>query len=93
MLLPGESWSLKSVDTGLQTHMRDKLQPETARPTNNRDNQMVKGKHKNLTNRNQGYLASSEPSSPTTESPGYPQHIGKARFRFKITSHDADRRT
>jgi hypothetical protein len=32
----------------------------------------VKGKHKNLTNRNQGYLASSEPSSPTTASPEYP---------------------
>jgi SMC interacting uncharacterized protein involved in chromosome segregation len=33
---------------------------------------MAKGKHKNLTNRNQGYLASSEPSSPSTESPGDP---------------------
>jgi hypothetical protein len=32
---------------------------------------MAKGKNKNLTNRNQGYLASSEPSSPTTASPGY----------------------
>ena len=33
---------------------------------------MAKGKHKNLTNRNQNYLASSEPSSPITASPGYP---------------------
>ena len=33
---------------------------------------MAKGKGKNLSNRNQGYLASSEPSSPTTASPGYP---------------------
>ena len=33
---------------------------------------MVKGKHKNLTNRNQDHLASSEPSTPTTASPGYP---------------------
>jgi hypothetical protein len=32
----------------------------------------VKGKGKSLTNRNQGYLASSEPSTPTTASPGYP---------------------
>jgi hypothetical protein len=32
----------------------------------------VKGKHKNIRNRNQGYLASSELSSPTTVSPGYP---------------------
>ena len=29
-------------------------------------------KHKNISNRNQGYLASSEPNSPTTASPGYP---------------------
>ena len=33
---------------------------------------MVKGKCKNLTNRNQDYLASSEPSTPNTASPGYP---------------------
>jgi hypothetical protein len=33
---------------------------------------MVKGKHKNLTNRNQDHSASSEPSTPTTGSPGYP---------------------
>jgi hypothetical protein len=33
---------------------------------------MVRGKHKNISNRNQGYLASSEPSSPTIASPGYP---------------------
>jgi hypothetical protein len=33
---------------------------------------MVKGKHKNISNRNQEYLASTEPSSPTTANPGYP---------------------
>jgi hypothetical protein len=33
---------------------------------------MAKGKRKNLTNRNQDYLASSVPSTPTTASPGYP---------------------
>jgi hypothetical protein len=32
---------------------------------------MAKGKHKNLTNRNQDYMASSEPSTPTTATPGY----------------------
>jgi hypothetical protein len=32
---------------------------------------MVGGKHKNISNRNQGYLASSEPNSPTIASPGY----------------------
>jgi hypothetical protein len=33
---------------------------------------MVKGKHKNLINRNQDHWASSEPSTPTTASSGYP---------------------
>ena len=32
---------------------------------------MAGGKHKNRSNRNQGYLASSEPNSPTIVSPGY----------------------
>jgi hypothetical protein len=32
---------------------------------------MAKGKHKNLTNKNQEHSASSEPSTPTTVSPGY----------------------
>jgi hypothetical protein len=38
---------------------------------------MVKGKHKNLTNRNQDYLASSEPSIPTTAISGCPNTWGK----------------
>ena len=33
---------------------------------------MAGSKHKNISNRNQRYLASLEPSSPTTASPGYP---------------------
>jgi chromosome segregation ATPase len=33
---------------------------------------MVGGKHKKVSNRNQGYLTSSEPNSPTITSPGYP---------------------
>jgi hypothetical protein len=32
---------------------------------------MAGGKHKNRSNKNQGYLASSEPNSPTIASPGY----------------------
>ena len=32
---------------------------------------MAGGKHKNRSNRNQGYLVSSEPNSPTVASPGY----------------------
>jgi hypothetical protein len=33
---------------------------------------MTKGKCKNLTNRNQDYSQSSEPSTPTSASPGHP---------------------
>jgi hypothetical protein len=32
---------------------------------------MAGGKHKNTSNRNQGYLASSKTNSPTITSPGY----------------------
>ena len=32
---------------------------------------MAKGKHKNLTNRNQDHSPSSEPSTPTSPSPGH----------------------
>ena len=35
---------------------------------------MARGKHKNICNRKQYNLASSEPSCPSTASPGYP-HI------------------
>jgi hypothetical protein len=33
---------------------------------------MARGKGKNVSKRNQGYLAPSEPTSPITLSPGYP---------------------
>ena len=38
---------------------------------------MAKGKRKNLTNRNQEHWASSEPSTLTTASPGYPNTLEK----------------
>ena len=44
---------------------------------------MAKGKQKNLTNRNQDYLAPSEPSSPTTASPGYPNTPEKQDLDLK----------
>jgi hypothetical protein len=44
---------------------------QSPRPTNTRDVQMVKGKHKAIRNRSQNTRASSEPSSPTTASPDY----------------------
>jgi len=43
--------------TTSKAHKRDKIQSETARPTNIRDKQMARGKHKNPSNRNQEYLA------------------------------------
>jgi hypothetical protein len=69
--LPEESWSPRSADKGLQTHRRNKLQPDTARASNTKDYQMAKGKHKNPTNRNKDYLASTEPSTPSTVSRRY----------------------
>jgi hypothetical protein len=38
---------------------------------------MVTSKGKNITNRNQGYMESLEPSSPPTASPGYPNTLEK----------------
>ena len=44
---------------------------------------MAKGKHKNPTNRNQGHMATSEPSSPTTASPRYPNTPEKQELDLK----------
>jgi hypothetical protein len=43
----------------------------------------VRGKGKNISNRNQGYLASSEPRSLTTASPGYLKTLEKQGFDLK----------
>jgi hypothetical protein len=67
---PGESWSPRSPDT--QTYRKEKPQSETAKPANTRDNQMARGKGKNISNRNQDCIVSSERSSPTTACPAYP---------------------
>ena len=68
---------------GLQTHRRNKLQSETARTSNIRNYQMVKDKHKYLTNTNQDYLASSELSTPTTAILGCPNTPEKQHFDLK----------
>ena len=44
---------------------------------------MAKGKHRNVTNRNQGIIAASEPNSPTTASPGYPNTPEKQELDLK----------
>jgi hypothetical protein len=54
------------------TTRKDRFQSDIARAGSTRDNQMAGGKCKNISNRNQGYLATSEPNSPTIASPGYP---------------------
>ena len=79
-----ENGSLRSTDT--QVSRTDKPQSETAKPANTRCNQMAKGKHKNITNRNQGNISKSEPSSP-----GYSKILEKQDLDLKTTSHDADR--
>ena len=44
----------------------------TPRAANPRDNQIARGRCKIINNSSQYTLAPSEPSSPTTTSPGYP---------------------
>ena len=44
---------------------------------------MVKGKCKNLTNRNQDHSPSSEPSTPTSPSPGHPNTPKKLALDLK----------
>jgi hypothetical protein len=54
------------------------------------DNEMAGGKNKNTSNRNQGYLASSEQNPPTMASPGYTITSEKQDMDLIITSHDDD---
>jgi hypothetical protein len=44
---------------------------------------MTRSKGKNISNRNKGYLALSESSSPTTVNPGYPNTPEKQDSDFK----------
>jgi hypothetical protein len=67
-----ESCTPRTGDRGKQNHRSNKLQPETTITTNTRDYQMAKRKLKNLANRNQDHSPSSEPSTPTSASPGCP---------------------
>ena len=50
---------------------------------NTRDYQMLKGKCKNLTNRNQDHSPSSEHSTPTSPSPGHPNTPKKLDLDLK----------
>ena len=44
---------------------------------------MAKGKHKIIINRNKGNMTPSEPSSPTTANPGYPNTPEKQELDLK----------
>ena len=61
-----------------------KKAPETAKTSNTRDYHMAKGNRKNIINRNQDHLVSSEPSTPTTASPGYPNTPEKQDSDLKL---------
>ena len=52
---------------------------------------MAKGKRKDPTNRNQDHTPSSEPSTPTSPSPGHPNTPEKVDLNFKSISHDDGR--
>ena len=72
MVTPGSQRQLHTQELSHSQDLRkDRLQSDIGRAGSTRDNQMAGGKHKNISNRNQGNLASSEPNSPTTASPGY----------------------
>jgi len=45
---------------------------------------MARGMHRNLCNRNQDYLASSESSCPTKANTGYPNTLEKQEFDLKM---------
>ena len=80
--MPEETQSTSGAEIALQAHKRFKHKPVT-RPTNTKDNQMAKGKYRNITNRNQGNMAPSEPNSLTTASPGYPNTPEKQDLDLK----------
>lgn len=77
MVCQEESHSKDRRLTSPQAHSRDKLQSETARTTNIRDNQMGRDKYKNLSKRNKNYSviirSSFDPSSPNKANTGYPK--------------------
>jgi hypothetical protein len=67
-----------------QDHRKVRLQSDVARAGSISNNQMIGGKHKNISNRSQGYMASSDPSSTNVASLGYP-------ITPEIISYDEDR--
>jgi hypothetical protein len=67
--IPRISGSQRKLDSG--EYIKYRLQSDTLRVVSTWDNQKARGKHKNRSKRNTGYLAYSEPNSPIIASPGY----------------------
>jgi hypothetical protein len=88
-VLKGKSWSPRSADTDLQAHRKDKLQPETARPTKTRDNQITKASTRTLQQK-QRLLGIIRTQFTNNSKSWIPQHTKKTRFGFIVTSHDRD---
>jgi hypothetical protein len=63
--------------TGVLTHRLAGGTSHSQRQQDQLTAEIVRGKGKDIRNRNKGYMASSEPSSPTTASPGYPNTLEK----------------
>jgi hypothetical protein len=78
---PRENLSLRSADThktiGSQAHRRDKLQSETTILANTRDNQMVRGKQKSISNRKQATWNHENPVLLPQQALGSPTHLKK----------------
>jgi hypothetical protein len=77
-----DSWTLRSSHATRITG-RTGFSQIIARTGITRDNQMEEGRDKNISNRNQGYLASSEPNSPTIASSGYTITVEKQDLDIK----------
>jgi hypothetical protein len=71
-------------------YRKARLQSDILRAASTWENQMAGGKHKNRSNRNQVYFASSELNSPIIASPEYTITTKKARYVYKVTSHGDD---
>jgi len=74
-----------------EAYRRFKPLSETVRQANTRENMMARSKLRNLSKRNQDYLASSEPSSLTKASIRYLNTTEKQHSDIKTTSEGIDK--
>jgi hypothetical protein len=88
--MPGKSWSPSGADTGLQTHRRNKLHPETPR---NQTIEIIRWQNAETESYKQKprLLGTIRTQFSHHNKSWVPQHSRKARCGLKITSHDADK--